>query len=518
MADRTFHKNYALFAVAIISVVALWLRARDLIGYPLWLDEAYSAFAAEKSFGFIWRVLPTYETHPPLYSAILRCWILISGTSVLAYRSFGVVIGMLTIGAVYCGARELARLCGRAPLVTAILVIALAAVSPALISMVRQVRPYSLLCLDYAIGLWAILRLMHDHKITGKLSPVPWCIYLACQAFLFWLHNLGALYVAGLGLACLILIGPLVMLRNHWRMFFIGHALVLLTALPALLIMIDQATTWTQSTWLTVSLRALPSQLQFIFGLPGIFAMGAAAVLLVVGTLTLGADRVRLAAALIVMAFTPILLSLGISALVAPVFLVRTLIACGIPLLFLMAAGLGQGPVMRVIFIILLGLSVQNVIQVQALPPDQDWYKAVRWLAPQMGPNDVVYAYPNEASLAYRFALRDLNQTAPIRDIPSGIPASDPAGWFPTGSRATQSLPTWRLTQIARDRQSQNAPTIWLLRLNKQYYDINDNFLTILKQDRREIARFNYRGIDISGLRQSAAKSPQIAPPKQAQP
>ncbi|WP_174286317.1 hypothetical protein, partial [Sphingomonas bacterium] len=48
----------ALLAAA--AIAGLMLRYRGIADEPLWLDEAYSAFAADHGWRFLWRVVPKY--------------------------------------------------------------------------------------------------------------------------------------------------------------------------------------------------------------------------------------------------------------------------------------------------------------------------------------------------------------------------------------------------------------------------------------------------------------------------
>lgn len=490
----------AWLAIALAIVVAIGLRAHGLADHPFWLDEAYSAFAADKGFAFIWNVLPSYETHPPFYSAALRAWTLVAGNSLLGFRSFGLVAGLLTLPVIWLAGRELALLFDRPVVAVALPALLLAAIIPSFVDVARLVRPYYLMTLANACGCWSLLRLARFHREIGRLKTGPWVGYLTSIALLFWLHNLGAFYVAGLGLALLILIGPPVLIRAHPAKFFIGHLTVALAALPAFIILLDQAPTWTNATWLRFDPPTLFDKLLGIYGLPGLFGLVAAIVLVSLGIAS--ASRRAPLAALAIAAATPPLLAIILSLTIAPVFLPRTLVAAAVPFVLLIAAGAALTLLTRAAFAMLLAATLVRVVQIQQLPPEQDWYAAVNWLHPKMRAGDKVYAYPNEGALPLRYALRDLGQTAAVRPIPSEIPARDPVGWYPTGSRGVQSLPPARLGELASDAESRNTPTIWLLRLSKPYYDKDDVFEQTLKRDRREIARYTDRDIEIIGLAQ----------------
>lgn len=517
MTTATARQMQSIQIVALVgvSLLAVWLRTHNLTVWPLWLDEAFSLFGADQGFHFIWKVLPTYETHPPFYTALLRCWILVAGDSTLALRTFGVILGLLTLPAIWLAAREIAIILRQNRAWLPLAAIALAATAPSLIDIARLVRPYYYMILIYAVGTAALLRLYRLHLEQGSLDPLAWRTYLIAAILLFWSHSMGALYVAALGLSLLTLIGPHTLIRNHLTPFLIGHAIVALLALPAFMILLDQAPTWVSSTWLHFNPSAVPAQVLLLFGLPGTFGIIAALILAALGVGRLGKTHWRITVALLILGFVPIFLEIGISLIAAPVFLVRTLVACSVPVLILMAVG-GSGTSRPGWFclVLLMIFNVDRAARVQQLPPVQDWYGAVNWLKPHFRTGDRIYAYPNQGGLPLRYALRDMKVEMPFRPIPGEVPSHDPKGWYPTGTRGIQSLSDERLAEIADDPLSRSTPTIWLLRLSKKYYDKTDNSVRIFGKGRYAVAHFKADEIDIIGF----AKSPQPAPPQQAKP
>jgi mannosyltransferase len=493
--------GWALLAIALLA--AVWLRFNALTHLPLWLDEAYSVFGAEKSLDFIWRILPGYETHPPLYTTILHGWIALFGSSTFSVRLFGALTGCVSLFAIWMAARAMAGFAGKAAFWPCVCAVAIAGALQAFVDMSRLVRPYGLIILVNAIGILAVFRVAQGWRGDARLPIRPWIVYLIAQTLLFWLHNLGALYVASLGLALLILTGPVAMLKAHWRMFIIGHALVVLAVLPSFLILLDQAPTWVSDGWLRFVPGRVPEQLILLFGLPGAFGIACGAALALNSWRWPLLDRGRIIAALLVMALFPVIVSLLVSVAVAPVFLIRTLAGVCVPFALLLAAGAADGRVPRVIMILFVGLSIQRDIKVQSAPPDDDWYGAARWIAARIKPGDAIYAYPNEGALPFHYALRDIGQPLPIRSLPSDVPARDPAGWFPTGSRGVQSLPEWRLREIASDDQSRATRTIWLLRIQRGMYDKGDTALKVFSQGRTEVGQFNHGSIRMVGLTQN---------------
>jgi uncharacterized membrane protein len=232
-----------LLALALIAA-AIWFRCAWLLTEPLWLDEAYSAYAAGKSFDFLWHVVPLYETHPPFYYSLLRLWTLAFGDSLAGLRSLGIACGIATLPMMMLAARELARLLrfDRGRTVGLVLAtLALAAFSTMLVEMSREVRPYPVLILVYAASLFALFRLGRRSRDGSGIGGGACLLYLLTLALTLWLHNLGPLYGLAIGIALLALVIRPGLDRRDWLWLVGGHAAVAGVYLPALRIMLDQA-------------------------------------------------------------------------------------------------------------------------------------------------------------------------------------------------------------------------------------------------------------------------------------
>jgi mannosyltransferase len=492
-------------AFAAIIGAAIWFRFQSLGALPFWLDEGYSAYGAEKGFDFIFGVLPGYETHPPFYTALLHIWAQVAGNSVYAFRLFGVLVGMAALPIFWLAGREAGRATGRDPALVGLAAIALAAIVPAIVVATRVTRPYPLIALALVFGVWAALRVARGLREEGRIIWRPYATYLVSLALLFWLHNLGALYVAGLGLGFLILCGPITLVRRFPVAFFAGHAAVALVALPAFLILLDQAPTWAKSTWLGFNPDLLFDQLLLIYGLSGPAALLCA---LIVGGWA-AAKGGRTPFALFVIAITPVILALLLTLTLMPLFLPRTLVGCSVPLIILLAIGASSSSILpRAAFGLLIVLATTQLITIQKFLPGENWYGATAFLKSHVRPGDVIYAYPNEGALPLHYALKEKGLSIPIRPIPEAVPSHDPTGRYPTGSRGVVSLPQYRLEQIANDAQSQRVPTIWLLRLGAEKYDPGDLFLKALLRTRHEVGRWHQEPVFFIGL----ARTPQPAP------
>jgi len=522
----TLTRRFAIAAFAILTIAAAaWFRIAGTLREPLWLDEAYSAYAAAKGFAFLWHVVPLYETHPPFYYSLLRLWTLLFGDSLGALRALGMTCGLLTLPVAAFAAREAARMARLplAPVMAAALL--LTALSPALVEMSREVRPYPVLILVYGAALLALIR---TGRVTGEQGAIPlppFILYCACLATVLWLHNLGPLYAASLGLAALALIARRSLSRRDWMLLLGGHAVAALVYLPGLLILIDQAPMWMKSTWLHFSFDAMTPRLAELFAAQGWPAMAAGALLalLAVGRLAGSPDGRRIAAALIVTALLPVLASITLSMLVTPVFIVRTMTAAAVPSMLLLAIGAGGHPPSRGVLrwaglgALLLLASQMALIDRHRRQggPMQDWYNAVRWLQERYRPGDVVWAYPNEGALPFDYAVRDLNLAIATRPIPTPVPTLDggPAAWYPTGSRGVVSLPPERLRALAEAPEARRVPTIWLLRLGASVYDEGDHLLHALEKSRVRVADCESYPIDFIGLARPDIGAKAIQPP-----
>jgi uncharacterized membrane protein len=94
----------AALLLLILTVGAL-LRLHALGAESLYFDEAYSVWAARHSVSWLF-ALSTQRIFPPLYYLLLHFWLLL-GESEFAVRSLSVVLGLVSIVAIYALAKQL---------------------------------------------------------------------------------------------------------------------------------------------------------------------------------------------------------------------------------------------------------------------------------------------------------------------------------------------------------------------------------------------------------------------------
>jgi hypothetical protein len=502
----------ALLVAAVAIAAGVAFRFHGAATYPLWLDEAYSAFAADHGFGWIWRMVPQYETHPPVYYSMLRLWGFATGDGLIARRLLGLACGLATLAACGVAAARLGlilRLRSRslAWLIAAFLV--LVALHPLLVGMSRQVRPYPVMILVYALSLPPLFRLLGD--TLGRRSPGRGSIiaFFVCEALILWLHSLGPLFGLAMTLSLAIAVLRPGLSRRDWMWLAGGQLLVGLLYLPAFLIMLHQAKTWVKTGWVVFDIHDVPVTIAEIWldwnGWACVigFALAAAGLRF----LSRRAGGWRVAAILLLMAILPVLLSVVLSATVSPVFLARTLSPAAVPALLLVVLGLCSPG--RRIWVALLGLLLVAASMAKIdrelgdAGPPQDWYGTLAWLEPRMAPGDVVWAYPNESALPLAYALQDQRRFLPWRQVPAPVPALGLAATalHPTGGMGAVSLRPAQIDALMRTGEAHRPPTIWLLRLSPELYDKDDTMLHALTRERVEVGRFRSRQIDLIGLR-----------------
>jgi hypothetical protein len=437
----------------------------------------------------------------------------------------GLLCGLATLwvaGAVAArlGRQTRMRARERAWLIVAALI--LVALQPLLVGMSRQVRPYPVMILVYALSLLPLLRLVADGVLRRRPSRAAIAGFFACEALMLWLHSLGVLFGLAMTLALAVAVLRPGLKRADWVWLVGGQLLVGLLYLPAFLIMLHQARTWVKTGWVLFDIHDVPMTVAQIWldwngwacliGL-GLAVAGAALLLRRIG-------GVRLLGVLLVMAVLPVLLSIILSATVSPIFLARTLSPTAVPALLLVSLGLawpGRGAWAALAGFVLVSGSMGWIDrELGKGGPPQDWYGALAWLGPRMAPGDVVWAYPNEGALPLAYALQDGHRALSLRQVPAPMPALSVPGFHPTGSMGAVSLYPAQIDTLMRTGAAHRPPTIWLLRLSSELYDKDDAMLHALERERVETGRFQSRQIDLIGLRRKDLTP--VAAAQQAQP
>jgi mannosyltransferase len=177
--------RWAVLVVAGLCVLTVALRALIALRSGVWRDEAQLLFIVdEPSWAAMLDFLRQHESHPPLFYAVMRVCLSITGDSDAAALALPIVLGAALVPALYVvGARLLSWRAG-------LLAAAAAAVSPILAGVGAMARPYSLLPLLTLAGTYALVRAIQS---GGRLR---WAGYAAAMLALVYTHNWGWLVLA----------------------------------------------------------------------------------------------------------------------------------------------------------------------------------------------------------------------------------------------------------------------------------------------------------------------------------
>lgn len=477
-AGRGSRRISPVTIAAALAGLALALRLVDLGARPLWLDEAYSAWFSSRGWHELWTVVPTYETHPPLYYSSLKLWRSLFGGSAVALRSLSVLIGAATVPVVVACAFEWGRSKGRRPLVRATVAGLLTACSPMLVGLSQEPRPYPLMAFAYAVAILGVLRLMREFASGAPGAIGSWAALGVGTELVLWSHAIGPLY--GLCIALALLPAWLQRPIGHGRIVR-GVAAALAVAvlyLPCLLMMAQRVGDW-DSGWL----QWTPGMALQLVGLytvsldhPSILSIVGAALLLLLAVRAVvaairapawNADR-----AILLLWAGPPLLSVLISIFFVPIFLPRTLAATIVAASLALAGGVAGSDSARerVVLTIVLAIAlIPAALRTAQRSPSERWDQVSAYLQSRVGPRDQVWFYPNDSMLPLLEA--GFVPLARLRGVPGDYPAAGFNGVVRGGSPAVPSLTPRQAQALANSPAVREPATIWLVTRRSDVFD-----------------------------------------------
>ncbi|MCD4653210.1 glycosyltransferase family 39 protein [bacterium] len=192
MIDQMFTSNKFWISVLLILFLAAALRLCGVDRMSLWGDEACMVYLCQESSSSIVEALasadrPDVDVAPPLYFLILHGWMNLFGTSLLAFRGFSVLFGVLTVLCVIgLGNRLFGHQLG---LIAGVL----AAISPFQIWYSQEGRMYTMASCLAAAAMWSLISaIKRPRKFMG------WSGFGISGLALIYTQYYGALLLAGL--------------------------------------------------------------------------------------------------------------------------------------------------------------------------------------------------------------------------------------------------------------------------------------------------------------------------------
>ncbi len=187
------------------------------------IDEAYTALAAGGNFGSILSSVRVAST-PPLFFYLLRGWQELFGSNPVALRLLSVLIGLLSLTAIYFLTRSM--LGTSAARWSAVFMV----VSPLWLFRARDVRMYALAALLVILTIGILYRALHRNR------PLDWILVAFVLAAGCYTHSV-LVFVTPIALMPFII--P--RLKNRRWLSLLSFALALVLWLPWLPVILDQA-------------------------------------------------------------------------------------------------------------------------------------------------------------------------------------------------------------------------------------------------------------------------------------
>ncbi len=333
----------------VVTVVAAVLMARSLDAKSLWIDEAISVHVAQFDPRDLFRFVFDEEMNMALYHLLLSAWTSL-GTGEAEVRALSVAFAVASVPAMYLlGARLSSPRVG----VTAALLLGL---NPAVFSYGREARSYALTLLLVVLASFLFVLAVQ----TGRRAA--WAAYTAVAVLAVYAHLFAALVLVAHGLSLIVVRGrPAVGRRT---LVATGGAIVLLL-LPVAYYLTKGETGRTTDSGTTAS--DVPNLFLWFAGgnrpLTALYVLAAFAALAV-------AARSRRAATwpyafVVLWLAVPVVLALGISITIDPLFVFRYLLPTLPALLLLVALGIsaiGRSVLFAVALVAVSALSLRATL------------------------------------------------------------------------------------------------------------------------------------------------------------
>ncbi|HEY4691114.1 MAG TPA: glycosyltransferase family 39 protein [Anaerolineae bacterium] len=176
----------------VVSIAAVALRFTHIVYYPLWFDEAWSAWVAALPFDRMINAVAG-DVHPPLYFVILWGLVHVLGDSMFVVR---LPSALFSLASLALSLRIVERL----------------QISGAFIGFtLMALVPFQLFFADEARG-YALLEMLYLGACLAALSR-RWAWLAVCNAALLYTHNYGAIYAALAGLLAFLVVDR----REWWK-------------------------------------------------------------------------------------------------------------------------------------------------------------------------------------------------------------------------------------------------------------------------------------------------------------
>ncbi len=408
--------NYLLL---LILALGLFLRIYNLSAESIWFDEAFSVMISKRgAFEIINSVLNNAaEKNPPLYYVLLHFWVLVFGDSEFSVRLMSVILGSVSIIAIYALGKLLFN--KRAGIIAALII----AVSVFHIQYSQEARAYALIALLSIISYYSLM------KLTARRSIFYSVLYLVSSILMIYTHYFGLFIIAAQNIFCLTLFlkqrktGEI----SIKRWIFLQLILVL-TFIPGFSHMLKMRASMQNSFWIEEPTLEMLGQylvyysgsvyllvlfvifavvaiigLRRISGIPGMTRVFKANENVNPGLGISQSYRVYL---LLLWYAVPILIPMVISVLSTPMFVARYAISVTLAYYLLVSKGidsLRNRWVVLTIGVVILILSTVNIDAYYKNTYKHQWREVMSEIENSAGYGDIIVVYPQHEQKSVKY-------------------------------------------------------------------------------------------------------------------
>ncbi|WP_133663589.1 hypothetical protein [Paraburkholderia sp. BL10I2N1] len=344
-------------------------------------------------------------------------------------RSLSVVASLATV-AITAFAPRLIGL-GKSYAPAGIVAALLVALNDGNIEYAQQARPYALQTLFCTMlivtSLMLLRRLLDAQRKTARIRGATLlCLSSGiCGGIVLWLHNTSPFIIFSNWtaiFAAILLFSPYK--REDMLLAAKALAVALLVWSPCIPILLIESRTVAAAFWITISPRMITWPYTLAAG--GKFAFIPAVVVASLAWLAIWRSSKAIALYLATILFMPVACIFVLSYLYTPIFITRTFAWITPAFLLLVAFGLylpGKMKTFRlaILAVLVLLCSVQSITYLRS--PTEDLRGAVRYLADNYRPGDLLLIYPNELEVGLHYYARQQPVEFDIAAIPSRYPA-----------------------------------------------------------------------------------------------
>lgn len=492
--------------LGVMMALGLLVRLYHLGENSVWLDEAYSYWMSDQSWGDIWRIIASYDCHPPMYYSLLKMW-RGADDSEFVMRSLSAVAGAATIPFVYLLARQVTE--KRDGIFIGFLAAGLFTISPLHVEFAQQARPYALLTLAITVtlfgGAWLVVRpeamrrpfldiglLIAEVRGRKRISSSfgAWISVIIGLSSALWLHNTSMIIFASLGLVGILIIFSGEFSTALFLNFSFVVAATILIWSPFGVLFVNQLSHVSNDYWIPelTWARGLAPMATVIdihsvkpFTLSPVLAILALSGCQVICR----SGRFHLALLLLGVAGFSYAFLVLFSLLVQPVVVERVFVWMNVPCLILVGAGLAhlEHPLIRRISILTVcGVSIFGTWNYHNTPSKEPWREVAAFLSEEMGERDVILTIPNFLTIPLTYYLDRSGAEVETVGLPESFPASrlDEGGWLDVNPKVEASdLPTIQ-------SYADSPGGVWVVERLGPLFDPEDMVLGTLRNVREE--------------------------------